>query len=496
MLRADESPSAGCGGVQPVFDLADPADGAHHTITLISGKDVNPQDAVDDQIVQGGGSDVYVVGKYTSYGLIEGTKWISPILGSGATSSYPDGTTYPFAATTTAGTTTFTQTFTLPDNFTLPLLNISVLTDNGALIYLNDEPVGEHGYIEDGDPLTPAAFQTAGDFNDDSQFHAGENVLRVDLINGPGTGCNYLAALDYLATVYYGLVPVVNSVTGPTDPVAVNSAVNVCVDYTPGDPNNTVAFDWAFGSATSQPETDVDLDAPSCTTHTYTEPGIYWVEATITDTDGDSDNGTTGVPIVVYDPSAGFVTGGGWINSPDCAYMPDICGGTGETFFSDPFDSDPVLADAQAAGAWYTDRYAPAGFESAPFDGDNRLKVHIAAADYLPNSSTFYNYQGRKYDLGNNINTYITADLYIGSDWQNHNRHASLRATTSTQTGTSPGIRLLDSPHSMRTGTPRGSGSTPRTWIRVPATAISPGGTTSDSPRDSNTALGIRSGPS
>ena len=26
---------------------------------------------------------------------------------------------------------------------------------------------------------------------------------------------------------------------------------------------------------------------------------------------------------VVYDPSAGFVTGGGWIDSPEGAYIPD-----------------------------------------------------------------------------------------------------------------------------------------------------------------------------
>jgi hypothetical protein len=27
--------------------------------------------------------------------------------------------------------------------------------------------------------------------------------------------------------------------------------------------------------------------------------------------------------LVVYDPDVGFVTGGGWIDSPESAYMPD-----------------------------------------------------------------------------------------------------------------------------------------------------------------------------
>jgi len=46
------------------------------------------------------------------------------------------------------------------------------------------------------------------------------------------------------------------------------------------------------------------------------------VQVTVTDKDGAFDSKTYQY-VVVYDPSAGFVTGGGWIMSPLGAYYPD-----------------------------------------------------------------------------------------------------------------------------------------------------------------------------
>ena len=86
------------------------------------------------------------------------------------------------------------------------------------------------------------------------------------------------------------------------------------------------------------------------------------------------------------------------------------------------FDNPVTLSNTQAAGAWYTDRYAPAGF-TAPvfFDGDDRLQQSISAADGASSrpgaySSSFYNTQGRKYDLDSGVTT-MSIDLFVGSDW-------------------------------------------------------------------------------
>jgi len=49
----------------------------------------------------------------------------------------------------------------------------------------------------------------------------------------------------------------------------------------------------------------------------FSEAGIYEVTLTVTDPDGAMDSCTA--MVVVYDPSAGFVTGGGWIDSPEGA---------------------------------------------------------------------------------------------------------------------------------------------------------------------------------
>ena len=56
----------------------------------------------------------------------------------------------------------------------------------------------------------------------------------------------------------------------------------------------------------------------------YSEPGVYSVTVTVTDKDGGiSDPVTASDFIVIYDPDDGFVTGGGWIDSPAGAYTVD-----------------------------------------------------------------------------------------------------------------------------------------------------------------------------
>ena len=63
------------------------------------------------------------------------------------------------------------------------------------------------------------------------------------------------------------------------------------------------------------------------TSHTFTAAGVYLVQLKVTDACGSTSTATQigGVDamVVIFDPSAGFVTGGGWINSPAGAYTAD-----------------------------------------------------------------------------------------------------------------------------------------------------------------------------
>jgi hypothetical protein len=114
--------------------------------------------------------------------------------------------------------------------------------------------------------------------------------------------------------------PIVGAITGPTGPVAIDTAVDFSApifDYIPG----TVSWDWGDG-----PTSGATVDTAGHFIrgiHTYTSPGIYTVQLMVGDGDGGYWTATQFQYVVVYDASAGFVTGGGWINSPAGAYTAD-----------------------------------------------------------------------------------------------------------------------------------------------------------------------------
>jgi hypothetical protein len=99
------------------------------------------------------------------------------------------------------------------------------------------------------------------------------------------------------------------SVTTSYTDVGVQDTHTCTYSWDDGSPNTTVAGS-GFGSG-------------SCTaSHTYTAAGVYTVGVTVRDDDTGSASSVYQF-VVVYDPSGGFVTGGGWINSPAGAYRPD-----------------------------------------------------------------------------------------------------------------------------------------------------------------------------
>src|SRR5439155_1202674 len=88
----------------------------------------------------------------------------------------------------------------------------------------------------------------------------------------------------------------------------------IALHGTASDPDSdTCMVDWQDGPLSPGTVTETPQSGSgSCSaTHAYTAPGVYTVTTTVTDDDGGSGSATT--QVVIYDPSAGFITGGGWI---------------------------------------------------------------------------------------------------------------------------------------------------------------------------------------
>jgi hypothetical protein len=100
--------------------------------------------------------------------------------------------------------------------------------------------------------------------------------------------------------------------------------------------------------------------------------------------------------------------------------------------FNFNFSSPVVLAPTETPGAWYPDRFPPCGFSSpatAPDGTPNTLQESICATDFQTPTPSFYNTQGRKFDLPAGT-TSVSIKLYVPLAWSTQNqREAGFWAT-------------------------------------------------------------------
>ena len=131
---------------------------------------------------------------------------------------------------------------------------------------------------------------------------------------------------DQVTVSVSNVLPVITSLSVPLNPVAAGTN-NVTVTWTFTDPGVDTWGCQISWDAGQQLEPLAPVFAPNdtktCSATKTLGAGIYSVTVQVTDDDGGSDSETATTYIVVYDPSAGFVTGGGWINSPSGAYPAD-----------------------------------------------------------------------------------------------------------------------------------------------------------------------------
>ncbi len=83
---------------------------------------------------------------------------------------------------------------------------------------------------------------------------------------------------------------------------------------------HTATWTWGDGATSAGTVTETNGSGSVSGSHTYTTAGVYTITLTVEDDDTGVSNVVTYQFVVVYAPEDGFVTGGGWINSPAGAY--------------------------------------------------------------------------------------------------------------------------------------------------------------------------------
>lgn len=126
-------------------------------------------------------------------------------------------------------------------------------------------------------------------------------------------------SVDTALIMVNNAAPTVESITAPIDPVQIGTTIEVSGTFNDlgTEDTHTATFNWGDDTSSAGSIDDYSVTG----SHTYSNAGVYILTLTVSD---EEDSGfLTYQYIVVYDPSAGFVTGGGWIDSPEGAYTPD-----------------------------------------------------------------------------------------------------------------------------------------------------------------------------
>ncbi|MFM8321729.1 MAG: ABC transporter substrate-binding protein [Chloroflexota bacterium] len=203
-----------------------------------------------------------------------------------------------------------------------------LVTEAGEAWVLNAVTVGPHGtsFSE------PAAVTLGWDDADNDGVIDGSGLLESSLVmykdGAPiSPACAQDPGCDQTAntfTVYvsslslFELVsPGITALSVPLDPQRVGTLVTASAALAVTGNQYTLHWAWGDGSTTVTPAA-----AQASAGHTYSRPGLYTVELTLRQ--GDLVLAAAGFEyLVVYDPNGGFLTGGGWLNSPAGAYILD-----------------------------------------------------------------------------------------------------------------------------------------------------------------------------
>lgn len=138
-----------------------------------------------------------------------------------------------------------------------------------------------------------------------------------DLVPGTGGRSEILdeegnaTAVDW--NVPFNQPPTDIVITAPVAPVPITQPVTLQVDFNDPDENDdhSVVIQWGDGTSATTNVTGLTAVA----VHRYLAMGVYTINVTVTDSYGEAARAAYQY-IVIYDPSGGFITGGGWFIDP------------------------------------------------------------------------------------------------------------------------------------------------------------------------------------
>ena len=153
-------------------------------------------------------------------------------------------------------------------------------------------------------------------------------TITVDLVdedgtfNGANTPSPFQVHVNNVVPVITGTTPSYGSLYANTATQHPTVPFNVTFTDAGSADTHICSFQWDDGTADPTVSASPDGGSGACAAnHQYTAPGVYTVVITVRDDDGGT--ATENWMVVVYDASAGFVTGGGWIDVQKGSYLPD-----------------------------------------------------------------------------------------------------------------------------------------------------------------------------
>jgi hypothetical protein len=213
---------------------------------------------------------------------------------------------------------TCTTTFTVINNPPAVTTNGPWTVSEGSSVLLGATAIDPDG----------SSVEVAWDLDGDGVFETPGLSVSFRGVEGPSVHAMAVQASDPCGLLANALsnvsvtnaAPILGAITGPAVPVPAGTPLTFTAPFTDAGMLDSHAGTWNWDDGWASPAAITDSQAVG--SHTFGAAGVYRVGLELKDDDGGSDTAAFEYAIV-FDPAAGFVTGGGWIASPAGAYGPN-----------------------------------------------------------------------------------------------------------------------------------------------------------------------------